>query len=92
MFELIIAFGLDLFFGDPPYPWHPVRLVGRLIEKSESWLRSHLGGGKFAGLLLALFVPSLTFASVWFLCELALQLHPFLKTLLTIYSSTVRWR
>lgn len=85
MLELIIAFGLDLIWGDPPYRWHPVRLMGRLIEKSESWLRSHLGGGKFAGLLLALFVPSFTFVCVWFLCELASQFHPFLKTLVTIY-------
>lgn len=85
MFELITAFGLDLVFGDPIYQWHPVRILGGLIQKAESWLRKNVGGGRFSGLLLALFIPALTFISIWLLCELALQIHPFLKSLLTIY-------
>ncbi len=85
MLEILVAFGLDLAFGDPVYPWHPVRLIGQLIQKMETWFRTHVGGGRFAGLLLALFVPSLVFLSIWFICELAGQIHPLLKTLLTIY-------
>lgn len=86
MVEIIIAFGLDQILGDPPYPWHPARLIGRLIERSEAWLRArlktHLG---LAGFIQALFVSLVTFLSVWFLCELAFQIHPLLKKLFTIY-------
>ena len=85
MLELIIAFSLDLVLGDPVYQWHPVRILGRLIQKTESWLRKNIGEGRFSGILLALFVPSLTFISIWFLTELSFQIHPFLKRLLTIY-------
>ena len=36
--QIIIAYVLDLIFGDPRVPWHPVCLIGRLI----SWLEGHL--------------------------------------------------
>ena len=85
MLALIIAFGLDLVLGDPIYQWHPVRVLGRLIQKTESWLRKNVGEGRFSGLLLALFIPSFTFVAVGLLCELAFQIHPFLKSILTVY-------
>ena len=28
---LALIFGLDLFFGDPVYRLHPVRLIGKLL-------------------------------------------------------------
>lgn len=85
MLEILIAFILDLILGDPPYEGHPVRLLGRSIQKTESWLRTHVGGGRLSGLMLALFIPAAAFLAVWFLCGLADQIHPFLKSLLTIY-------
>jgi len=42
-YELLIiplAYLLDLVFGDPEWHWHPVRLIGRLIEKLENKLNS----------------------------------------------------
>lgn len=85
MLELLTAFGLDRAFGDPVYHWHPVRVIGRFIKKSETWIRAHVSGGWFGGLLLAIFVPSVTFLGIWFLSELAGQIHPVLKKLVTIY-------
>ncbi len=85
MLELLAAFGLDLAFGDPVYHWHPVRVIGRFIEKSEAWLRTRVSGGRFGGLLLAVFIPAMTFLGVWFFCELAGQIHPVFKKLMTIY-------
>lgn len=35
---LLSAFILDLILGDPVYPLHPVRLLGSLIHKVETWL------------------------------------------------------
>lgn len=36
---LTAAFLLDLIFGDPDFPLHPIRLMGRLISVSERALR-----------------------------------------------------
>lgn len=85
MFELFVAFILDLFLGDPPYNAHPVRVIGRVIEHTEVWLRSRVTNVRLAGLCQAIFVPMITFIAVWFLCELAFQIHPLLKKILTIY-------
>ena len=54
---LIIGAVLDSIFGDPYSFPHPVRLVGRLISKLESFVRRHMGGHlRAGGVLLALIV------------------------------------
>jgi adenosylcobinamide-phosphate synthase len=56
---LAVAVVADLAAGDPVYPWHPVRLVGRLLTWTEARLRDAgldgYGGGVllFAGLTVA---------------------------------------
>ncbi len=53
-FMLLLILGLDLFFGDPIYRFHPVRLIGSLISLHESGLRYSGLNGKFGGILLSL--------------------------------------
>ncbi len=36
---LVLAYIVDALIGDPSWLPHPVRLVGRVVEKSEQWLR-----------------------------------------------------
>ena len=85
MIEILTAFLLDLFFGDPNYSWHPVRIIGGWIQKTEAWLRSRIAGERLAGLFQAVLIPLAAFVSVWFLTELAFQIHPLLKSLVSIY-------
>lgn len=85
MVEIIIAFVLDLIIGDPPYPWHPVRVIGGWIEGTEQWLRSRLANQRLAGSALVLFVSLTTFVAVWFLTSLASQFSPVLGKVVTIY-------
>ena len=40
------GFLLDLALGDPVWPYHPVRLMGRLIERLEPIIRRSLPGTK----------------------------------------------
>lgn len=42
------GFVLDFLFGDPPWPWHPVRLIGALISALEKALRRIFGEEKDA--------------------------------------------
>ncbi len=58
--ELAAGFALDCLIGDPPYPWHPVRLIGRLISGLEKFLRRHFPesrrGLQAAGTVLVILV------------------------------------
>ena len=48
----VIGFLLDSMFGDPVWLYHPVRLVGKLIETLEKGLR-RIAGDSDKGLLVA---------------------------------------
>jgi adenosylcobinamide-phosphate synthase len=49
---LLAAYGADCFFGDPAYPLHPVRLIGRCIPSVERRLRASGYAGIRGGALL----------------------------------------
>ena len=51
---------LDLAFGDPVYPFHPVRLMGRTLSWLEEWLRRLQFNGYGGGIALFLLL-----ASIW---------------------------
>lgn len=57
---VIFAFLTDLILGDPK-KFHPILLIGRLIEKTESFLRKTVSHEKFAGILLFFIVTTVTF-------------------------------
>lgn len=39
LLALLIGYGLDLMFGDPVYSFHPIRLIGWLINRCERLVR-----------------------------------------------------
>jgi len=64
---LVVAVAIDLVLGDPVYPVHPVRLIGRTLQRLEGRLRAAgldgYGGGILLLVLLAvLWLPA--FAAV----------------------------
>jgi len=71
---LLLALLLDLFLGDPRYPCHPVRVIGRWISVIGNWLRRIGFVGKGGGLLLVCVTLSWTLG--WYLA-----LHRLLHTL-----------
>lgn len=54
------AFLTDFIFGDPER-FHPVRWIGRVIEKTENFLRKTIPYEKLAGILLFFIVSGITF-------------------------------
>ncbi len=67
--ELILAFLLDAFVGDPLWLPHPVRMIGRAISRCERFLRRRVSGQKGeerAGIVLVIMivVPSFLIAFV----------------------------
>ncbi len=59
---------VDALFGDPVYPFHPVRVMGLLIERLEKTLRAHGWSGRTGGGLLAMLVITVTLTA-WFVVD-----------------------
>ena len=57
---LIAAAHLDIFFGDPVYSLHPVRLIGRLVGVFEKLLRKLGATGLLGGGMLAISVTAVS--------------------------------
>jgi len=66
LYQLSIAFVLDLLFGDPVWLYHPVRLIGKLISATEKLLRRLFPktkkGERTAGFFLLVIVVGVTLA------------------------------
>lgn len=85
--ELLIiplAYILDLVFGDPQCPWHPVRLIGRQIERLENKLNTAKMNKIFCGMVLVILVAGSVVFSVGGLLKLAGLIHPFLSCIVSI--------
>ena len=76
--QLIIAYLLDCWLGDPSWLPHPVVLFGKMISTGEHILNksSHR---KLKGALMAIFLVLLVFFSIWALLRLADMLSPWLS-------------
>ena len=61
---LAVAVGLDLLLGDPVYAWHPVRLIGSLLEWLETQLRAIGFDGYGGGIALFVVLSSVTLSVV----------------------------
>lgn len=84
---IILAFELDMFFGDPKRLPHPVRLMGMTIERAEGLVRklfSSPRGLKAGGGLLALFLISAAYVATRVLLEAAAYISPHLSFLLGV--------
>ncbi len=68
--QLLLVLGADLLLGDPRWPFHPVRLIGRLCETCESLTRSWPAGVplkiKGAAAWFLVFATSLAFTALIF--------------------------
>jgi adenosylcobinamide-phosphate synthase len=86
---LVAAVAVDLLMGDPVYPAHPVRLIGRTLRWLEGRLRAAgldgYGGGVLLFLLLAgLWLPA--FAAVVALALAASPIVAWLVHVLLVYA------
>lgn len=83
------AFVLDIIFGDPQWKYHPVRLMGKVIERIEPFFRSIpvplvVSGAFFAiGLISMTFL--LSFAAIAILWVLSPVLGFILETILIYF-------
>jgi adenosylcobinamide-phosphate synthase len=80
------AFALDIILGDPHYLPHPVRWMGKAIERLEPPFRRIGFNLSFSGALYAAVLVLGTWLLTFLVLAAAHRVHPFLKTLLDIIS------
>lgn len=71
-FIILLAFILDLIFGDPRYGLHPIRLIGQCILLFTKILRRSGLDGKGGGILLVVMVET-TFLAIYLTAGLVLH-------------------
>ncbi len=83
--QILIALFLDLLFGNPPGFLHPARLVKRFALALEPSVRRMLKSPREAGLLAVVMVMGLAGLAAWGLLRLAVSIHPWAHTALSIW-------
>ncbi|MDI6606514.1 MAG: cobalamin biosynthesis protein, partial [Candidatus Omnitrophota bacterium] len=73
------AYILDLLIGDPQTVWHPVRLIGRLIEVLEAGLNRPGHNKKFLGAAFVFLVSGATASGIWMILWLCAAMHSVLS-------------
>ena len=90
---LPIAIILDLLLGDPEKPFHPVRWMGKSIERCEPFFRSFFKGKQFSGALFAIFLISaswiLTYAVIYITGIIFPGLEIVVEILLIFYALSI---
>jgi adenosylcobinamide-phosphate synthase len=74
---LLMAFLLDIAIGDPKWLPHPVRIIGKVIEKIEFFLRRFFKSPfqeKIGGIILAVSIAGMTFIITWLIVKFLLKL------------------
>lgn len=82
---LISGFLFDLILGDPNYRYHPVRIIGRLIELLHKFFKSRALNMRFSGVLLALVTILISVSAYSIIIMLFDMVHPTLAILMNIY-------
>ncbi|MBW2183609.1 MAG: cobalamin biosynthesis protein CobD, partial [Deltaproteobacteria bacterium] len=84
---LIGAYLLDFILGDPEWPFHPIRVIGKTIEYLEIFLRrikKNILGEKTMGILLCAFVVSSTYGITWSIIYLSYRLNIYFGISVTV--------
>jgi adenosylcobinamide-phosphate synthase len=82
---LISALLLDLILGDPPFRFHPVRLIGASISAFDKIMQRLRWAGSVGGIILVTMTISLALGAYLILRQLIGGLHPFLALVLDLY-------
>lgn len=75
LLSIVLAYLLDLIFGDPRWLPHPVRGMGKLTEYLEKKLRGSISSQILSGAVLAITVVGLAYLGSFFAIRLAGQIN-----------------
>lgn len=73
---LVVAVVIDLIVGDPVHPAHPIRLIGRTLQRFERRLRASGFDGYGGGILLLVLLAALWLPAFAAIVAVALAVSP----------------
>ncbi len=82
---ILLAFILDLILGDPRFLPHPVRWMGKGIEKIESFLRKTAIPLKLSGILLVICMTGFTFTLSLLILKIAYAINSYLGLMSSVF-------
>jgi adenosylcobinamide-phosphate synthase len=94
LLSIVLAYGLDLIFGDPEWLPHPVRGMGKLTEYLEKKLRASISNQILSGAVLATAVVGIAYLGAFFTIRFIEQINRWagfiLSTLLIFTTLSTR--
>ena len=84
---LICAYLLDFMLGDPEWPLHPIRIIGKTVEYLEHIFRKikkNILGEKVAGILLCAIVVISTYVITWSIIYLSYNVNVYFGISVTV--------
>jgi adenosylcobinamide-phosphate synthase len=78
------ALVLDLLIGDPRWPWHPVRIIGRTAIALEGPARALLRSPRLAGIVVAVLVIGGTGLATEGILNVAARVSSILENILSV--------
>lgn len=82
-FEFVFGFFLDLIIGDPDFSWHPIRLIGKMINFLEKKLLK-FKKQKIAGMVLVAIILSGVYFICWFILKISSEFNVYFGYLIAI--------
>jgi len=86
--DIILGYAIDLIIGDPSWFYHPVRLIGKFIDFTETFLRKiakTAASQKVAGVVLAAVTVGGTYFLLYFLLKFIHQENIYIFHLINIF-------
>jgi adenosylcobinamide-phosphate synthase len=83
-YQVAIAFGADLLFGDPRWLPHPVKLIGRFAAGLEAPLRRAVPNARAAGAIAVAVVLGATGLATWLAITAASWARPLARDVVSI--------
>ncbi len=78
---ILAAYLLDLWIGDPQVWFHPIRILGKMIEWGENFFRSLCKSEFCGGTFLAMGVPALVYFFITIFIQKLNLFYPYLASL-----------
>jgi len=86
--DIILGYAIDLIIGDPSWFYHPVRLIGKFIDFTETFLRKiakTATAQKIAGIILTAVIVGGTYFLLYFLLKFIYQENIYIFHLINIF-------
>jgi len=88
LMDIILGYAIDLIIGDPSWFYHPVRLIGKFIDFTETFLRKiakTATAQKIAGIILTAVIVGGTYFLLYFLLKFIYQENIYIFHLINIF-------